>query len=55
MTDALQFVAENTAMYVKGRYLPRRFFDIIAPAPVETRTAEEIIDDMKRRIGGEAE
>ena len=57
VADALQAIAQNTSgLTAKGLYLKERFFDIINPAPEETRTPEEIINQMTeklRKIGGE--
>lgn len=58
MTDALKAVAENTAKYAGGSYIKARYIEIISPPPEETRTGEEIIAQMKEKlgqIGGEAD
>jgi hypothetical protein len=46
-------IAENTAMQVKGRYPKQRYFEIITPKPKDERTADEIINSFKRKLGGE--
>lgn len=56
VTDALKVVAENTARYAGGEYIKTRYIEIIDPPPEETRTGEEIIAQIKAklgRIGGE--
>lgn len=50
MTDALRIIGENTARYAGGSYLNTRWADIIHPPKEETRTADEIIEHMKRRL-----
>ena len=51
VTDALKTVTENTAKYAGGGYIQTRYIDIIAPPPEETRTGEEIVAQMKRKLG----
>ncbi len=50
LTDALQIVGENTAKQSGGRYLERRYYDLINPKPVDTRTGDEIIADIIAKI-----
>ena len=50
VTDALKAVAENTAKYAGGGYIKTRYIEIIDPSP-ETRTGEEIIAQMKAKLG----
>ncbi len=51
VTDALKAVAENTAKYAGGGYIKVRYIEIIDPPPEETRTGEEIIAQMKAKLG----
>ena len=51
VTDALKAVAENTAKYAGGGYIKARYLEIIDPPPEETRTGEEIIAQMKAKLG----
>ncbi len=51
ITDALKAVAENTAKYAGGGYIKNRYIEIINPPPEETRTGEEIIAQMKAKLG----
>lgn len=43
-------IGENTAKYAGGSYLKARWIDIIRPPKEETRTADEIIEHMKRKL-----
>lgn len=59
VTDALKIITENTAKYASGSYMKGRYYDLENPKPVETRTGNEIIAQMKSKIarigGGDAE
>lgn len=50
VTDALRIIGENTAKYAGGSYLKARWTDIIHPPKEETRTADEIIERMKKKL-----
>ena len=58
VTDALKTITENTAKYAGGSYMKVRYYDPENPKPVETRTPDEIIGNMKEKIarigGGES-
>lgn len=49
VTDSLKLIAGNTAKYVGGKVPAKRYIDIIHPKPEETRTADEIIEQV---LGG---
>lgn len=51
MTDALRFVAENTARYASGSYIKARYSDMIEPKKQDNRTCEEITADVVARCG----
>lgn len=51
-TDALKLIAENTAKFSGGNYMKLRWADIINPPKKESRTADEIIEHMKKRLEG---
>lgn len=51
VTDALRFVAENTARYASGRYIKARYSDMIEPKKQDNRTCEEITADVVARCG----
>lgn len=59
VTDSLKAIAENTAKYAGGSYMKARYYDAENQKPVETRTGNEIIAQMKAKIarigGGDAE
>lgn len=50
VTDALRIVTENTAKQGGGTYLTTRYADLIEPRKEETRTANEIIVDLKEKL-----
>ena len=52
ITDALRLMCENTANCVSGRYPQERYYDLVRPRKVETRTEEEIIADVFERGWG---
>lgn len=52
ITDALRMTTENTAKYAGGVYQKSRWFDLANPPKEETRTAEEIIEHMKKKLEG---
>lgn len=51
MTDALQITVENTAKFAGGSYIKARYIDIIEPKKVDTRTGDEIVEDIIQRAG----
>jgi hypothetical protein len=46
VTDALQLLTKKFG----GEYLKNRFADVVEPHIEETRTAEEVIDDIRNKI-----
>lgn len=55
IADVLQNVSQNAAVMGaayggEGRYITVRYSEILQPAPVETRTAEEIIESIRAKI-----
>lgn len=51
MTTGMRMLTENTAHLVNGgKYLSVSYNDMINPPPEETRTADEIIDHMKKKL-----
>ena len=51
MTTGLRMLTENSAHLVSGgKYLSVSYNDMINPPPEETRTADEIIDHMKKKL-----
>ena len=51
VTDCLKLIAENTANISRGQYMKSRYYDIIRPAKVDTRTGDEIVEDIIKRAG----
>lgn len=51
VTDALRVVAENTAKFVGGRSIEKRYIDVIEPKKKDDRTCEEITADIVARCG----
>lgn len=44
-------LAENVVKLTGGTYLTKRYTEIIHPIPEETRTGDEIAEDVIRRAG----
>lgn len=51
VTDSLKLIAENTANFSKGQYMKARYYDIITPKKQDTRTGDEIVEDIIKRAG----
>lgn len=51
VTDALRVVAENTAKFVGGCSIERRYIDVVKPKKQDNRTCEEITADIVERCG----
>ena len=51
MADALRITVENTAKFAGGSYIKARYIDIIEPKKVDTRTGDEIVEDIIHRAG----
>lgn len=52
VTDELRRIDEHTAALGDNRYMAQRWAEQIKPQKIETRTPEEIIEHMKRKIAG---
>lgn len=48
--ECLRIISENTAKMGGGSYIQAKLADILDPKPVDTRTANEIIDGIKDKI-----
>ena len=44
-------ISENTANISRGQYMKVRYYDIIHPAKADTRTGDEIVEDIIKRAG----
>ena len=42
---------ENTAKFAGGNYINARYIDVIEPKKVDTRTGDEIVEDIIKRAG----
>ena len=51
VTDCLKLIAENTANISRGQYMKARYYEIIHPAKVDTRTGDEIVEDIIKLAG----
>ena len=51
VTDCLKMISENTANISFGQYMKSRCYDIIHPEKVDTRTGDEIVEDIIKRAG----
>ena len=50
VTDGIKIITENTARYFGGRHFEARFIDVIEPPPEETRTSDEIVENIREKI-----
>lgn len=50
MSDAILTVAETVARAFGGKYMGYRYLDLVEPQPEETRTGEEIIADLGKKL-----
>lgn len=50
VSDSLRLITENTAKMSQGSYLKIRYADLIEPRKEETRTANEVINDLKDKL-----
>lgn len=57
VAETLRCMSESVAMFAGGPYMPTKWADIIDPKPEETRTPEQVIDQVMGRlkeVGGAA-
>ncbi len=50
VTDALKILTENTAKANGGKYLQLRYAELFEPTKEETRSAEEVIENIKEKL-----
>ena len=50
MSDAILTVTETVARAFGGKYMGYRYIDLVEPQPEETRTGEEIIADLGKKL-----
>lgn len=51
VSDTLRIISENTARFGGGAYTKQRYYDVINPPKVDTRTGDEIAADIIKRAG----
>lgn len=51
VTDALRIVSENTAKFVGGHSIGKRYIDVVRPRKQDERSCEEITADIIARCG----
>lgn len=52
LTDALKLIADNTAKFVGGKSLTKRYFDMINDEkPKPEKSPEQIIDEVTKNAG----
>lgn len=51
VSDTLRIISENTARFGGGAYIKQRYYDVINPPKVDTRTGDEIAEDIIKRAG----
>lgn len=50
VAETLRCISESTAKFAGGQYMTAKWDDIINPKPVETRTEEQIIEQVMTRL-----
>lgn len=50
IADALKIISENTGKFFGGGYINIRYADLIDSKPKETKTADEIINNIKDKL-----
>lgn len=48
--ECLRIMTENTAKMSGGSYIQAKLQDILDPKPVENRTADEIIEGIRKKL-----
>lgn len=51
VTDALMYITQNTANMAGGKSIAKRYYELLNPDPEETRTAQDIIDSIRSKLG----
>ena len=46
----MRIITENTAKFVGGSFLELKLRDILDPKPVDNRTANDIIEDIRKKL-----
>lgn len=48
--ECLRVLTENTARAFGGNYIEIKLNDILNPKPVDTRTSDDVISDIKNKL-----
>ena len=48
--ECLRIISENTAKFGGGSYVQAKLQDILDPKPVDNRTANEIIEGIRKKL-----
>ena len=48
--DCLKTISENTAKQSGGGYITNRLVDLLEPKPQSTKTKEEIIEKIRKKL-----
>ena len=51
ISDALMYISQNTANAAGGKAMGMRLYEVLNPKPVESRTAQDIIDSIRSKLG----
>lgn len=51
VSDCLRIITENTAKFGGGSYMELHFTELINPKPKDTRSGNEIFEDIVSRAG----
>lgn len=50
MSDGIKMISENTAKFAGGTMPKNRFYDLLKCAPEETRSGDEIISSIRKKL-----
>lgn len=50
VAECLRIISENTGKLAGGSYVQAKLIDILEPKPIETRSAQEIIDGIREKL-----
>lgn len=50
IAECLRIMTENTARAFGGNYIELKLYDMMNPKPVEKRSADDVINDIKSKL-----
>lgn len=50
MAEAARILTENTSRFAGGTYLTARYTDVLQQKPEDTRTAEQVVDHIRKKL-----